>query len=148
VTECASVVPSIPWPRVLSSGIALALIITTGCGEGRESPSAAPVGTPSPTASPGVSGSTVTFSLVEFSITPSSIVLPAGVPITFIARNDGTGPHSLSVRTKDVHLFTALAHPHDSQTMTGALAPGTYRFICPVDNHANLGMVATVTVLK
>jgi uncharacterized cupredoxin-like copper-binding protein len=136
--------------RTLTRGhmaIGLAMIIANGCGGGGERVSST-LTTPTATPSLGVAGTTVTFSLVEFSITPSAVVLPSGVPFMFVARNDGTIPHSMSVRTTDVHLFTALANPRDSQSTTGVLPSGTYRFICPVDNHAKLGMVATVTVLK
>jgi hypothetical protein len=129
--------------------VPIALMLANACDSGsaptqtaRPSPSISPA----PVAAPGVSAGTVTFSLTEFSITPAVLSLPSNHKFMFVARNDGTVPHSLSIFGKNVHLATDLSAPGESHAVSASLPTGTYRFICPVRNHAQLGMTTIVTV--
>jgi len=105
--------------------------------------------TPSSSTTAGpASGSTITLSLKEYSITPAAVTIKAGTPVTFEARNDGAMSHALvisgggvSLATKDLGFGSGT-----SETIAATLAAGTYAFICPVDAHAARGMKGTITV--
>lgn len=141
--------------RVVVAGLAL---IAAGCGSGTAAPgftfapaSAGPSSAPpSEPASPsaGESGATVTLSLKEYSITPATVTLKAGTPVTLVARNDGTISHALVISGNGVNVATKdLAfQPGASESITATLGAGTYTFICPVDGHATQGMQGTITV--
>ena len=98
--------------------------------------------------SPVASGSPITLALKEYSITPATVTIKAGTPVTFEARNEGTINHALVITGTGVSLATkdlAFA-PGTSETISATLAAGTYTFICPVDGHAAQGMKGTITV--
>lgn len=98
--------------------------------------------------SAGESGATVTLSLKEYSITPATVTLKLGTPVTFVARNDGTISHALMITGNDVNVATKdLAfQPGTSESITATLGAGAYTFICPVDGHASQGMQGTIAV--
>jgi plastocyanin len=98
--------------------------------------------------SPVASGSTITLTLKEYSITPPTVTIRAGTPVTFEARNEGTINHALVITGTGVSLATKdLAFgPGRSETILATLAAGTYTFTCPVDRHAAQGMKGTITV--
>jgi plastocyanin len=132
-------------------------MVVAGCGAGGSTPgftfapppSASTNTTPSNSAtSSPVSGSTITLSLKEYSITPATVMIKAGTPVTFEARNDGTINHALVISGNGVSLATKdLAFgPGTTETIAATLAAGTYTFICPVDGHAGQGMKGTITV--
>jgi hypothetical protein len=125
-------------------------LLAGACGPGSHQDGSArpPNASHLPVFAPGVSGDIVTFSLAEYSIQPAILSLPADRELTFVARNDGTVPHSLSVFTNDVHLATELSAPGESHSVISKLAPGIYRFTYPVQNHARLGMTVIVTVTR
>lgn len=106
-----------------------------------QTPASAPVASAS-------SAQTVTFSLKEYSITPSSATIKVGTPVTFLARNDGTISHALAISGQGISLATKdlSFQPGTSESITGTLAAGTYTFLCPVDEHAGQGMTGTLTV--
>lgn len=113
----------------------------TSSGLASSSPSNSVTGSPA-------SGSTITLSLKEYSITPATVTLKAGTPVTFEARNEGTISHALVVSGNGVNLATKdLAFgPGTSEAISATLAAGTYTFICPVDGHAAQGMKGTISV--
>ena len=90
----------------------------------------------------------MSLALKEYSITPASVTLKAGTPVTFEAHNDGTINHALVISGNGVSLATKdLAFgPGTTETISATLAAGTYTFICPVDGHAGQGMTGTITV--
>jgi plastocyanin len=136
--------------------LAGAVMLAAGCQAGGSTPGftfAPPPGastsaSPSNSASGSTSGSTITLSLKEYSITPATVTLKAGTPVTFEARNDGTISHALVISGAGVNLTTKdLAFQSGtSETISATLAAGTYTFICPVDGHAAQGMKGTITV--
>ena len=105
-------------------------------------------GSGSVSASPVASGSTITLSLKEYSITPATVTLEAGTPVTIAARNDGTINHALVISGAGVSLTTKdlSFSPGRTETISANLAAGTYTFVCPVDGHAAQGMTGTITV--
>lgn len=102
--------------------------------------------TPGSTDTPS-SGSTLTLSLKEYSITPLSLKVRAGTKLTFVARNDGTIGHALHIHGNGVDATTKDLSfaPGTSESITVRLPAGTYTLFCPVDGHEQLGMKATVT---
>ncbi len=133
------------------------VLVVAACGSGAAasgstfSGASPPPATPAPSTSaqrPSGSGTTVTLSLKEYSITPATVTLKAGTAVTFEARNDGTINHALLISGSGVNVATKdLAFgPGMTETITATLAAGTYTFICPVDGHASQGMKGTITV--
>jgi nitrite reductase (NO-forming) len=134
----------------------LALVVAA-CGSGAAtpgvsfSPASQPPASAAPSAStepPSGSGATVTLSLKEYSITPATVTVTAGTPVTFEVRNDGTINHALVISGTGVNLATKDLSfgPGTTETISATLAAGTYTFICPVDGHAGQGMTGTITV--
>ena len=133
-------------------------MVAAACGSGAATPgltftpaSAPPAGSAPPAVTseaPSGSGAPVTLSLKEYSITPATVTLKAGTPVTFAARNDGTISHALVISGTGVSLATKDLSfgPGTTETISVTLAAGTYTFICPVDGHAGQGMIGTITV--
>jgi uncharacterized cupredoxin-like copper-binding protein len=88
----------------------------------------------------------VDISLTEFSIKPSRTKVPAG-KIRFVAENLGSMVHALRVVGKGVDASSESIRPGDNGELDLTLAPGTYTLSCPIENHTELGMVATITVV-
>jgi len=93
---------------------------------------------------------------------PASVVVPAGVPVTFVLRNDDPIDHEWIVATDDVHAAhrtsTELVHgdrpteiPIDAgsvrRTTVAFDAPGELAFICHLPGHEAYGMVGRVEVV-
>lgn len=80
----------------------------------------------------------------EFSFSPSEITLQVGEPTNIELENQGHMFHTFTVPELD---FDLRAQSGDS--ITGALTvedPGTYRFICAVPQHAEMGMRGRIVV--
>lgn len=90
---------------------------------------------------------TVTISLREWSLDPSSLTLAAGT-YTFVAPNDGAVDHSLVLAGENVQAATPdAAYPGGvSQSFTVDLLPGTYEIFCPLPWHRTSGMVGEIVV--
>jgi len=95
-------------------------------------------------------GAPITVSLID-----GKIEMPASIPggsVTFQVTNNGTLEHSLVIEGVDNPGFSAsLDHtlqPGQSATLQVDLAPGTYRVYCPVDSHADKGMLLELTVTQ
>jgi len=93
---------------------------------------------------------------------PASVVVPAGVPITFVLRNDDPIDHEWIVATPEVHArhrtSTELVHgdlsteiPVDAGTVRATTVtfdePGTLAFICHLPGHEAYGMTGSVTIV-
>jgi len=93
---------------------------------------------------------------------PASVVVPAGVPITFVLRNDDPIDHEWIVAEPAVHerhrTSTELVHgdvateiPVDAGTVRRTTVtfdrPGTLAFICHLPGHEAYGMTGTVTIV-
>jgi len=163
-TMAASEPPSRHPGWRLASFVGAAVLVVAACGGGGTAPTftfapaaSAPGSAPASSAAasssateagPAVSASTITLALQEYSITPSTLTIKAGTPVTIEARNEGTISHALVISGNGVSLATkdlAFA-PGTTETISATLAAGTYTFICPVDGHAAQGMKGTLTV--
>jgi plastocyanin len=89
----------------------------------------------------GRPAATVAVSGKEYRFTPSSISVSHGA-VTFRFTNRGRIGHDLNVDGKT----TPVINPGKTATITVSLKKGTYRFICTVAGHAQLGMRGTLKV--
>lgn len=93
---------------------------------------------------------------------PASVVVPAGVPVTFVLRNDDPIDHEWIVAEPAVHerhrTSTELVHgdvpteiPVDAGTVRRTTVtfdrPGTLAFICHLPGHEAYGMTGSVTIV-
>jgi uncharacterized cupredoxin-like copper-binding protein len=66
---------------------------------------------------------------------------------TFNAVNAGQAAHALAIDGPGVaNQSSAVVQPGQTATLAVTLTNGSYRFYCPVDGHAQMGMQLTVTV--
>jgi plastocyanin len=119
-----------PLPRATAALVALAVVI--GCGG--EEPTAV------------VRDETVEISLDEFFIRPQNIDVRAGT-VTVVVADRGRLRHSFRLWGPDsapVEIERLL--PGDEIERRADLAPGEYRMVCTVSNHAELGMTGRLVV--
>jgi plastocyanin len=117
------------------------------CGGGSSSPSTpAPAGGGGSTSSGG-SGTPVSVTEKDFSISiAGGTHLKAGT-YTFNVANQGPTSHDLTINGPGVsNQKTPIMSAGSSQSLTVTLKNGTYDFYCSVPGHKALGMDATVTV--
>lgn len=94
----------------------------------------------------------VTVAMVEYGFIPSRIEVSAGERVRLQLRNAGVLEHDFSAGQKGVAL--GLGHVHLKANTTGSLdwtAPATpdeVRIVCTVAGHEQLGMVATLAVVR
>jgi uncharacterized cupredoxin-like copper-binding protein len=102
--------------------------------------------------------------VVHFSrFSPEEVVVPSGVPVTFILRNQDPIEHEWIVGPLEVHerhrtgterfhgeIPTEVTLPALSERTTVVTfeRPGQYQFICHLPGHEAYGMVGTVVVTK
>ncbi|MFQ5613105.1 MAG: cupredoxin domain-containing protein [Anaerolineae bacterium] len=104
------------------------------------------VGSGTATGNQVVSGRTVQLELKDFEIVPADVTVSAG-EVTFTLVNGGRYTHDFRVEGQGLNEKS----PRISAGRTGewaiTLAPGVYRISCPISNHADRGMVGTLTVV-
>jgi YVTN family beta-propeller protein len=105
-------------------------------------------GTQTPVFPPGTRAEDqdVDVSLSEWALKPSRKTVPAG-QIRFVAENLGAMPHALRIVGKNVDVSTDSLRPGQNTLLEIQLAPGTYTLSCPIENHAQTGMTATLIVV-
>lgn len=87
------------------------------------------------------SAASVSVTLTEFAITPSTVSVPEGGSL--LVTNNGTVEHDVAVN--DTDLVTKRLKPGESDTLDlSSLQPGQYEITCTVSGHADVGMVATL----
>lgn len=120
--------------------LVLPLLALAGCGGGGGSTSQ----------SGGQSASspqTLAIAETEYTITPSTINVPKTGSVTFKISNNGQIGHALEVEGHGVEQKTSTISPGSSATLTVNLSKaGSYEVYCPIDDHKNKGMKATLTV--
>ena len=119
-----------PLARATAALVALAVVI--GCGG--EEPTAV------------VRNNSVEITLDDFLIAPQNLTAEPG-RVTFRVVNRGRLRHSFRLWGADrppVEIETIL--PGDETVRAGELAPGEYRMVCTVSNHAELGMTGRLVV--
>ena len=121
-------------PVLLGAAIALG-----GCGE----PAIVPV-----------ENRTIGLKLDEYRILPKRVSAPAG-QLRLIVRNIGILTHNVAVETipkvgsdaqpKEI-VRTETVHPNERAEVTFTVQPGTYRLVCTIANHDDLGQTGTLYV--
>ena len=122
------------------------IVLVTGCGTSTPSSSTTP-NNPSPP--PGA----VHVSLLDFSITPGKISVPAG-PVTLYVTNDGKTPHNFFVRSprgsngssSKIVVHSSDLKPGQAGVLVATLPAGEYTFYCAFAGHEQLGMTGDFTV--
>jgi plastocyanin len=124
--------------RVLALGVGAAIVLA-GCGE----PAVVPV-----------QNRTIGLKLDEYRIIPKRVSAPAG-QLRLIFRNIGILTHNVAVETipevgsddQPVQIVrTPTVHPNQRAEVTFTVAPGTYRLVCTIANHDDLGQTGTLFV--
>lgn len=122
---------SMPRRRATLPVLVAAALVLPGCGD-------EPV---------RVTDGTLRVTIEEYRIVPKRFVAPAG-EVRIVARNDGRLNHNLRVelpgetpRDRDrVIGGTPTARPGTTASGSVRLAPGTYRLLCTIANHDDLGV--------
>ena len=105
------------------------------------------------------SGVTVNIRIHYSKFDPTSITVPAGVPVTYVIRNDDPIDHEWLIGDGAFHARhragTEAVHGDrpaevslpalSTRTTTLTLAPGSYLFICHFPLHEEYGMIGIVT---
>ena len=101
-----------------------------------------------------VENRTIGLRLDEYRIMPQAVSAPAG-ELRLIIRNLGLLPHNVAVETipaigsddtvERIALTGTVHGTHRSET-TFTIEPGTYRLVCTIQNHDDLGQVGTLVV--
>jgi hypothetical protein len=100
-----------------------------------------------------VQNRTIGLKLDEYRILPKIVIAPAG-PLRMIVRNRGILTHNVAVRTipsdpdKEPREIkrTATMHPGERVETRFTITPGTYRLVCTIANHDDLGQTGTLIV--
>ncbi len=127
--------------RPLTVTLTLALVAASGCGGGGEHG-----GTGGP-ATTVAAGGPLVVTAKEYALTPGKVVVAGPGPLRLRLRNSGSLPHDVRVQRGDRDLGGTPSIPGGkSATATVTLAPGRYRILCTVGDHAQLGMTGTLRV--
>jgi hypothetical protein len=118
--------------------ISIAAFAVAGCGGDDESVEAG-----FPTEAPR---ETFEVRLSEFRIEPGTITIDESGVYRFRAVNVGSITHALRIRGGEIDVETASIGPRQNSELSVELERGTYELICPVGNHEDQGMTATVAV--
>jgi plastocyanin len=121
-----------PMPLVRTTAALLAAVLLAGCGG------------PGPAVE--ARAQRVGIELDDFLIRPQNIRAQAG-RLTFAVTNHGRLGHNFRLRdgAREVVEVTTLL-PGESATRTATLRPGSYKMLCTVANHEQLGMTGRLVV--
>ncbi len=130
-----------PAPRAISALLGAAALLA-GCGGGAADPVTDRDGT-------------LRLTLDEYRIEPGAIKVRAG-RIRIVARNEGELTHNVKVEeATDEEGATPIdfggtdtMQPGETAAKTVRLFPGTYRLVCTIGNHENLGQYAELVVTR
>ena len=95
----------------------------------------------------GLVGTTMTFILKDFTITPSNVTLPKAGKYTIVIYNEGSQLHNLEIEGNGLKAEGKEIGFGKKQTFTADFKKaGSYDMFCPVPGHKELGMTGTITV--
>ena len=140
-----------PSIRILAAATILAFAAcspsTGGQPTGATSP-ASPGSTVGATAASASADAGATIKVLDFKLDPASLSL-TGSTIALAVTNAGPTVHNVTVRDAagTVLFGTADLREGESETVTHAIAPGTYVFFCSLAGHESLGIKGTLTVV-
>ena len=82
----------------------------------------------------------------EYSFDPATIAQDAHT-INFALRNQGQEEHDFElIGPRGVVAHIRAIQPGITKGISVSLQPGSYRFVCTIGNHAQIGMTGTLTV--
>jgi plastocyanin len=128
-----------PRAARLSLVLLAAAVLSAGCGD----PAPAPA-----------QNQTIGLRLDEYRVMPQAVSAPAG-KLRLIIRNVGILPHNVAVQTipavgsdqPPVEIArTDTVHAGERAEVTFRIKPGTYRMVCTIANHDDLGQAGTLVV--
>ncbi len=82
----------------------------------------------------------------EYSFTPARVSTDGSKPLRVALDNQGDLAHNLKVFQGDRQLGGTPTFQEGTRDASLTLAPGTYRMVCTVGNHEELGMVGELEV--
>ncbi len=131
---------------------AVAALAGAGCGEAREPGGRAAATSPTPVAERaktiGNAVAAVDVSLSDYLLTPHNPRVARHGVVAFVATNDGQTTHALAVDGPTGEVKTRPLRPGEQQTISVRLPPGTYKWLCPIADHEQRGMVGRVRVAE
>lgn len=83
----------------------------------------------------------------DFKLVPDTLMVKAGA-VTFVLKNEGRFTHDFRVEGQGVDEKAPKVGSGRTMEWKIDLKPGTYRISCPVSNHADRGMVGTLTIVQ
>jgi glucose/arabinose dehydrogenase/plastocyanin len=92
-----------------------------------------------------VSGKEVVVKLSDFRFDPDHITIPANTDVHFVFENHGEAPHNFSLKAKGADVDVDVEAGGTADTIIN-LPAGTYKFICNVPGHKQLGMNGNLVV--
>jgi len=129
-------------PTTAAAALIALFAVLGGCGDGKTFRTDRPI---------------LRLTVDEYRIVPQNIVVKAG-RMKFVVRNTGRLTHNLVIQIPPKHpgdnpeqlsptSRTATMQPgQTAEPIKVTLAPGTYRLVCTIANHDDLGQFAALTV--
>jgi uncharacterized cupredoxin-like copper-binding protein len=84
-----------------------------------------------------------TIGMYDIYFEPRRIVIPANTDVRLVLENKGEAPHSFEVKGQDILVSV---EPHTTADIVVNLAQGSYKFICDVPGHKQVGMNGALIV--
>ena len=91
------------------------------------------------------SGGEAEIELRDFEIFPADLTISAG-EITFTLANRGRFTHDFRIEGEGIDEKSPRVSAGRTDEWSITLSPGVYHISCPISNHADRGMVGTLTV--
>ncbi len=131
---------------------AAALALAGGCGEDRGPGGRAATTTPAPVGKQsttiGSAVARVDVSLTDYRLSPGNPRVARPGVIAFVATNDGQTAHALAVDGPAGEVSTETLAPGGQASIVVRLPPGTYKWLCPLADHEQRGMVGRIRVAE
>jgi hypothetical protein len=88
--------------------------------------------------------------LGEWSLSPVHFTVSAGVPVHFVATNNGVLAHALAIEGDAFYAETDAIGSHQSASLDVTILPGLYDLFCPVaaGQHRALGQDGTFEAIE
>lgn len=134
--------PGVPHPRAVQAGV-----LPVDSNPTAELPADAPVDDGEAGHEPGDATRTPKVSLKDFSLDPDTLIVKAG-EVTFTLTNEGRYTHDFRVEGQDIDERAPKVGRRRTSEWTVTLVPGIYQISCPISNHADRGMVGSLTVVE
>jgi plastocyanin len=120
---------------------ACVLMLAGGCGDDEDDPGRSVIVRP---------GATVNMSADEYRFDPGRITIRGkgrSARLRIVLSNRGSLSHNIHIREGDRDLAKTRSFPEgESESVSASLPSGSYRYVCTVADHEELGMVGELEV--